>query len=620
MQACEHTREANKPLSEVINNSCITSPESAESFVVIDLHTREANKPLSEVINNSCINSPESAESFVVIDLTESSDDESVMKCCATNSEVITGNRHEVIGNIELITSHKEDIASSTEKVTDNIKDTTVNRIDLTDNTMDTTANAEDQTVNIIDTGAINKEDLTNNTICDNNTDDITVNTNTENLTDNTNDMIEDVEFMTCITVDVDITNNVVDAPSHMEVTDNAILAAELQPHRSRGLGLAISRDSQTGQFKGNNPQIIFKKKDRSRVTVDGTENVEHDTDCMKILSLTNKKGVRNRNKFECNYCSELVFEYARHLTTMHSAEIEVAAILAKPKGKRNDNFEKLRNVGNFKHNAEVLLSGKGMLIVRRRSNRIRPPNEYLPCTHCFAFFVIDELWRHVRTCKFRSSPEEATSDDRTENQKRQKVLVGARLLVEGAGNKSWEDLDKNYINDIIVPMKRDVITSIVKVDNIILYWGSRLYIKLGPVRARDIRQRLRQLARLVIAVRRNDNCETISLWQCLCGMHFDKVVCATEVLCAAGIDEGGSSTFGKPSIGLKLGHSLYRCAELKRGKGCRCSDKHVIDEAKEFIDLHGAEWTDTIYSRALRTLKTKSMNKPKTLPVLKTS
>lgn len=70
---------------------------------------------------------------------------------------------------------------------------------------------------------------------------------------------------------------------------------------------------------------------------------------------------------------------------------------MAADKGSRAVRIMHLRNMGNFKHNTKVIKENKGQLIVAKRSKE-RKPDEYTPCTHCFAMYVESELWRHFKS------------------------------------------------------------------------------------------------------------------------------------------------------------------------------------------------------------------------------
>ena len=67
--------------------------------------------------------------------------------------------------------------------------------------------------------------------------------------------------------------------------------------------------------------------------------------------------------------------------------------------------FLKLKNMGNFKHNVEILKRKQDNIIVARRPNKdpIVAKN-YLPCVSCFGFYQASELWRHEKNCPLRES------------------------------------------------------------------------------------------------------------------------------------------------------------------------------------------------------------------------
>jgi len=94
---------------------------------------------------------------------------------------------------------------------------------------------------------------------------------------------------------------------------------------------------------------------------------------------------------------------------------------------------------------------------------------------------------------------------------------------------------------------------------------------------------------------------------QCLSAAYFDTVVEATRSLC---IPDGSAETrpvFSNPSIGLKLGHALAKCTELKKGNG----NKLEMKETDDFLALHKSEWTSSISATSLATFKLRKYNCP---------
>ena len=68
--------------------------------------------------------------------------------------------------------------------------------------------------------------------------------------------------------------------------------------------------------------------------------------------------------------------------------------------------------------------------------------------------------------------------------------------------------------------------------------------------------------------------------------------------------------------VGLKLGHTLAKCAEMKVGMSLRTSDAQKRTEAEAFIALHKSEWTNRISSTSLASLKKRKYNCPQILPL----
>jgi len=114
------------------------------------------------------------------------------------------------------------------------------------------------------------------------------------------------------------------------------------------------------------------------------------------------KRNKRVYNKKLCCYYCELIFQHriARHLTTVHSDEHEVADCLSKTDTEKRKGLEKLKNMGNFKYNVEILRKREGELIIGRRIGR-HVSCDYLPCPFCYTFYIGKDLWQHRNSCQF---------------------------------------------------------------------------------------------------------------------------------------------------------------------------------------------------------------------------
>jgi hypothetical protein len=339
-----------------------------------------------------------------------------------------------------------------------------------------------------------------------------------------------------------------------------------------------------------------------------------------------------------CYFCGSLDSKVSRHWGKAHKDEVEVARIQAiSDKVLKDKEHERLRHMGDFSHNIKVLQKGEGSLIVSRRPTEARNAEEYLPCLYCLAFMHQDECWRHTRSCIFNTnkpmtttstqddiiSDGEAEGDTDRENSesiRRHSMKVQCRILLEGAtrANEPLFSLDIATLREeIISRMRHGSIKSVVAKDFMILKFGSILLNKLGKNKHYVISQRMRQLARFLMAFREGVK-KNISLTDIIDGCHFDNVVKVTKDLCCVSDDTtmSGVPLLGTPSLGLHLGHSLKRCALIKRGMGLRKKDSSISEESRTFLELFTSEWTQSISTQALQSLKERRYNATEILPV----
>ena len=320
--------------------------------------------------------------------------------------------------------------------------------------------------------------------------------------------------------------------------------------------------------------------------------------------------GSRQLNKSPCYFCSKQILHFTRHLRDSHSNEMRMCSIWSLEKKSQQMEIEKLRFEATFNYNCSILESDKGEIIVRRRSVVPRPAEDYLPCIHCLAFYVLDELWRHVKKCPYGLS----VVDSSDEVKLNRGVISAAQMLIDG-GKMNQSGLTPEFRKDVLSHMKRDEITFLVKNDPLIIKYGAVQHRKYGLYRMRDIISRMRQLGKLLKVINETQD-PNLLLTNCLGGTNYDSVVSAVEILCRPETGVNGINTFGTPSIGLKLGHSLLKCALIKKGTSIRQKDLEMGVEADSFVSLFKAEYTETISSRCHVSFRLRKINKVDALPL----
>lgn len=106
-----------------------------------------------------------------------------------------------------------------------------------------------------------------------------------------------------------------------------------------------------------------------------------------------------------CFVCGKPQTKFARHLETHVNENAEVAQVLQLPKSSkdRKVHLERLRNLGNFKHNSAVKTTGSGCLKVKRISKKSSSSAEtYEYCLYCKGMISRKEVSRHMKRCALR--------------------------------------------------------------------------------------------------------------------------------------------------------------------------------------------------------------------------
>ena len=303
----------------------------------------------------------------------------------------------------------------------------------------------------------------------------------------------------------------------------------------------------------------------------------------------------------------------------MHINEPIVARLVAirhsNVEGYQNG-LKRLRCLGNFNHNIETLKKKQCDIVVVKRPSKPRNVSEYLPCIHCYGFYVFDELWKHQKNCVLKSTDKHDL--DICKNSKNLletgiSVVRQARLLLDTMLINDQSALSHDMMT-LIASMHQDSLSQLIKKDVLLTQFGEALLLKYGPRKRNDIAQRLRQLSRLLLQCRNKMSDSSITYMELLCGKNFDTCLSGTFEICKLIITEDGRREFNIPSLALRLGHLLKKMATIKRGYCLRKENEQGLKEAETFGQLLKAEWTDAVASNAHNTLKRR---KDQTLQVL---
>lgn len=334
----------------------------------------------------------------------------------------------------------------------------------------------------------------------------------------------------------------------------------------------------------------------------------------IEINAAVKKDGKRVRNKVHvCYFCSKTIINMARHYETVHGKETEVAKYLIHSKNskERKQGFIEITRVGDFYHNCNVLSTKKGELILIRRptQNEAKHAKDYSygPCPNCLGFLLKKHIWHHIKySCNGKTLA--------TEDKNSKTIIAESKALISDIFGMGFT---KEYHKHIVNCFKSDEIGYICQNDVLILKFGSLQFEKYGSTQNDFIRQTMRQLARLTLALRNINNLPNKSLCDFLMPDMFDTIVQATkEVSAISSTDLTKKPEFKTPSLALKIGYALKKCIALERGTALRAGNLTRNKSLMSFLQLMEMEWNIRISSNALSTLYNRKINAAQLLPI----
>ncbi|XP_056007620.1 uncharacterized protein LOC125653612 [Ostrea edulis] len=322
----------------------------------------------------------------------------------------------------------------------------------------------------------------------------------------------------------------------------------------------------------------------------------------VEVQQSGNQDGIRVWDKVHyCVYCEKGFTNITKHYLGVHSNETDVQHIKSHPLKSTNRKLAlmKLRNSGDFQHNYEVLRTRHGTLVTFTRNWNETSADQFLPCQYCLGFFLKSSLWRHTKNCPF--APER--------KEKYRKVSSQSMLLLPTS-----TDVSEGLREKVLSRMSADEISIAARNDPIIVRVGEKLYQKHGHLTHlyTYVSQKMRELGRLLILLRETDK-DINSLDDAIHPKKYPAVVKCTKTLC--GFQEN-SNSYNNPSLALKLGHSLKKCAKIKNSLALIQGNGDSTKDAEGFFTLCENEWTDSVSSSAFQTLASNKLNKGHGLPL----
>lgn len=359
-------------------------------------------------------------------------------------------------------------------------------------------------------------------------------------------------------------------------------------------------------------PSTDLHPHDESKDSSDSFE--KNNTIRIKAAGKILNKRIRNK-LHACTFCQKLIVNIGRHLSTKHSNESEVAKLLSLPNNSesRKAGFTDLLKVGDFYHNISVLSQKKGELILIRRPTKseikFKKYADYGPCPNCLGFLLKKHIWVHIKNnCNVKRNT--GNIYDRTKN-----YVAESNAILNGMHGKPFTD---EFISNIVSKLRDDEIGKTCTDDDLILQYGSMQFEKYGTTQCELTRQNMRQMGRLLIKLREidkeGDGSKDLSIY--INPGKFDLIIQATKLLCVTQAGTYQRPEFSIPSLALKIGHGIRKCAGYLRGTALRRQNSGEDNSIQSFLHLMDLEWSTRISSNALSTLHNRKLNSEELLPL----
>lgn len=355
-------------------------------------------------------------------------------------------------------------------------------------------------------------------------------------------------------------------------------------------IGVMEIRDAAPDSTSGTTDMVHDHQPTTSDVNTTVTTTVNNTIEgcCLQNAKVDVKKHF-------CVFCGKPQSKLRRHLMSQHQDQREMIPLINASPNSKKEELAKLRNAGNHLHNINTMKQGVGTVVVRRRKRKETTVDSFVPCLKCMGWFAKKDLWRHLCVVK----------DDNTPH--RQLVKKGKMLLPQTS--------DNDLYNEIMASLRNDRISAIVKTDDTIKLLGMRETTKNGFDQDRHghIRNKLRELGRLLMELRKTSNTEALGLSDFICPEKFKDVVTAVKRVAAY---SHNTNQYGTPTLALKLGHSLIRCCILLKAKAIEIGDTVLKEKTEAYHQLHTILWDQEVTCNASRTLHEMKKNTTKTIPL----
>ncbi|XP_070184642.1 uncharacterized protein [Littorina saxatilis] len=301
-----------------------------------------------------------------------------------------------------------------------------------------------------------------------------------------------------------------------------------------------------------------------------------------------------------CLFCQKPQSRLPRHIETQHKDEKSMVPYLnaKKGSGEKKAELTKLRNAGDHQHNLSVLRNVSGTLVVKRRKRESPSVSNFVACPYCLGYFQIKDIYRHKCV-------------EANDGSRREFVKKGKLMLPDSECKEDESEAFQSFLDTL----QSDHIRLVVKTDPLIKELARSQVKRHGfnPSRFAQIRNKVREVSRLLLKLRKVSGLENASLKEFLTPEMFKTVIEATKQVAGYEAEE---YKFRIPSLANKLGYTIKLCADILEVQAVEKRNDSLKCDVQGYLKLHQMRWNEEISAHASRNLYEQKKGHAKRLPL----
>ena len=287
-----------------------------------------------------------------------------------------------------------------------------------------------------------------------------------------------------------------------------------------------------------------------------------------------------------CIYCHKEQSKLSRHLTRLHKSEEEVARYLSFGKGsdERKDIMAKIRKRGQFFFNTHRSVNTGERKVSRRPNARYnKSATDFATCPSCFADYAKTSLRHHYRRCAKRNSA------------KQRNILMTSKKIIGRIHPQACDILRTKVFPTI----QEDEVAKAIRYDELVILFGNKMCQKYKDPHFYDmIRQKMRQLGRFLIEIRKHTN-DIHEFFSVFFPKNYDATIAAVQSL--AGLNDEGTG-FRVPSLATSLGILIKQIGNLCVSVWIKRQNKEKQTYVEDFLKLFVEDYAVSVNRTALET------------------